>query len=134
MLFTKASEYALLALIVIAQSEEPIDVEKLSKQLNISKSFLAKILQNLAKKEILNSYKGANGGFLLSKDCGELSILEIILAVENSGVKVFECSPSIDSCPNDLAIKCSIWPLLNRLQIKIDKFLEDLKLKDLLEN
>jgi len=48
MLLTKASEYALLSLILISKEDYPIDVDTLSKKLNISKSFLAKILQSLA--------------------------------------------------------------------------------------
>ena len=49
MLLTKASEYALLSLIMISQKNTPQDVDTLSRQLGISKSFLAKILQSLAK-------------------------------------------------------------------------------------
>ena len=67
MLLTRASEYALLSLALIGESGDPKDVDTLSKQLDISKSFLAKILQNLAKAGILVSYKGAKGGFALKK-------------------------------------------------------------------
>ena len=54
MLLTKASEYALLSLIMISQKETPQDVDTLSTGLDISKSFLAKILQALAKEGIEN--------------------------------------------------------------------------------
>ena len=54
MLFTKASEYALLSLILISQKSSPVDVDTISNELKISKSFLAKILQNLAKDGVLN--------------------------------------------------------------------------------
>ena len=66
MLFTKASEYALLSLILISQKSSPVDVDTISNELKISKSFLAKILQNLAKDGVLKSFKGANGGFALN--------------------------------------------------------------------
>jgi len=52
MLLTKKSEYALLSLVVIAKNNSPINTDDLSAQLNISKSFLAKILQNLARHNI----------------------------------------------------------------------------------
>ena len=55
MLLTKKSEYALLSLISIMKSEGPKNVDALSKELDISKSFLAKIMQNLAKNEIVKS-------------------------------------------------------------------------------
>ncbi|EAL2223271.1 transcriptional regulator, partial [Campylobacter jejuni] len=65
MLFTKASEYALLSLIYISQKETPQDVDSLALELDIPKSFLAKILQTLAKDGLLKSFKGAKGGFVL---------------------------------------------------------------------
>ncbi|WP_353662955.1 Rrf2 family transcriptional regulator [Hydrogenimonas sp. SS33] len=133
MLLTRASEYALLSLALIGESGEPRDVETLSKQLDISKSFLAKILQNLAKRGILVSYKGAHGGFALNKPFDKISILEVIEAAEGKPPSVFECSPAQECCPSDRAGSCVIWPFLNRLQNKIDGFLENLTLKDILE-
>ncbi|BBG65463.1 Rrf2 family transcriptional regulator [Hydrogenimonas sp.] len=133
MLLTRASEYALLSLALIGESGEPKDVDTLSKQLGISKSFLAKILQSLAKNGILTSYKGAKGGFALKKRFSEISIMEVINAAEGKSPAVFECSPSQASCPSDRGMQCIIWPFLNRLQNKIDGFLENLTLKDILE-
>jgi len=133
MLLTRASEYALLSLALIGESGEPKDVDTLSKQLDISKSFLAKILQNLAKHGILVSYKGARGGFALNKKFDEISIMEVIEAAEGKPPSVFECSPSKECCPSEKAGSCIIWPFLNRLQHKIDGFLENLTLKDILE-
>ncbi|AXH14079.1 RrF2 family transcriptional regulator [Malaciobacter mytili] len=131
MLLTKKSEYALLSLISIAKSENPKNVDVLSKELNISKSFLAKIMQNLAKHDIVVSHRGVNGGFALKKPYDELTILEITTAAEERIPSVFECSPSQHSCPSDIANTCTIWPLLNNLQNKINLFLENLTLKDI---
>ncbi len=133
MLLTKKSEYALLSLISIAKSDEPKNVDVLSRELNISKSFLAKIMQNLAKNEIVKSYKGVNGGFVLNKPYDNITILEITTAAEEKIPSVFECSPSITSCPSDIGSCCTIWPLLNNLQSKINLFLKDLTLKDISE-
>lgn len=133
MLLTKKSEYALLSLISIAKSDEPKNVDVLSRELNISKSFLAKIMQNLAKYEIVKSYKGVNGGFVLNKPYDKITILEITTAAEEKIPSVFECSPSINSCPSDIGSCCTIWPLLNNLQAKINMFLKDLSLKDIAE-
>ncbi len=131
MLLTKKSEYALLSLISIAKSDEPKNVDVLSRELNISKSFLAKIMQNLAKNEIVKSYKGVNGGFVLNKPYDNITILEITTAAEEKIPSVFECSPSVESCPSDIGSLCTLWPLLNNLQGKINIFLEELTLKDI---
>ena len=132
MLLTKASEYAILSLLVLAKADSPKDSESLSRELFISKSFLAKILQSLARQEILKSYKGANGGFSLAKAPNEIDILSIITAVEGKTPAVFECSSNENDCPSDKGSICSIWPMLNRLQINIDNFLATLTLEDIL--
>ena len=131
MLLTRKSEYALLSLISIAKNKEPKNVDVLSKELDISKSFLAKIMQNLAKHELVISHRGVNGGFVLKKPLDEITILEIVEAAEERVTMVFECAPSLQSCPNNKAKSCIIWPLLNNLQFKVNDFLSKLTLKDI---
>ncbi|MEA1891979.1 MAG: Rrf2 family transcriptional regulator [Campylobacterota bacterium] len=133
MLITRASEYAILSLIVLSKADSPIDSETLSKQLSIPKSFLAKILQSLAKHKILKSYKGVHGGFTLIKEPKEINMLDVMSAVEGKAPTVFDCSPSIKDCPSEKAEICSIWPFLNKLQGKIDNFLAELSLEDILD-
>jgi len=133
MLITKASEYAILSLIVLSKKDTPQDTESLSRELTIPKSFLAKILQSLAKEGILVSYRGANGGFALAKKANEISMLNVMSAVEGKTPVVFDCAPSESDCPSDKASICSIWPFLNKLQGKIDTFLSGLTLEDILE-
>ncbi len=131
MLLTKKSEYALLSLLSIAKSSEPKNVDILSKELDIPKSFLAKIMQNLAKQEVVISHRGINGGFLLKKSIENITILEVVEAAEEKVPMVFECSPSLHSCPNNKAKICNVWPLLNNLQNKVNDFLSKLTLKDI---
>ncbi len=133
MLITRASEYAILSLIVLSKADAPMDSETLSRELSIPKSFLAKILQALAKKAILKSFKGVNGGFVLAQNPKDISMLDVMSAVEGKAPAVFECAPSINDCPSDKATACSIWPFLNKLQLKIDSFLALLTLADILE-
>ncbi|NLK66258.1 MAG: Rrf2 family transcriptional regulator [Campylobacteraceae bacterium] len=130
MLFTKASEYALLSLIYIARKDVPQDVDTISRELDISKSFLAKILQNLAKEEILYSFKGANGGFKLAKDACEINLKEIIEGAEKQGATVFVCSNAKEDCEkSDI---CGIWHIFNTLQQEVDGYLEKITLEDIM--
>ena len=133
MLMTRASEYAILSLIVLSRTDSPIDSETLSTRLSIPKSFLAKILQALAKNGILKSYKGIKGGFALIVEPKDVSMLQIISCVEGKAPAVFDCSPSAESCPSEMAHLCSLWPFLNKLQGKIDTLLAEMSLQDILE-
>ena len=134
MLITRASEYAILSLILLSKADSPQDSETLSTKLAISKSFLAKVLQTLAKNGILKSYKGVNGGFVLAEKPEDISMLKVMSAVEGKAPAVFDCSSSVNHCPSSRAHICSIWPFLNKLQGKIDSFLDELTLADILED
>lgn len=133
MLMTRASEYALLSLIILAKAPRPLDVDSLSRELDISKSFLAKILQSLARKGILKSFKGVNGGFELARKSSEITVLEVLETVEGKSPAVFSCAPTKEDCPSNKATTCSLWPFLNRLQGKVDAFLGILTLEAILE-
>jgi len=132
-LFTKASEYAMLSLILLSQAKHPKDVDTISSELGISKSFLAKILQNLAKEGILNSFKGANGGFVLADKPSNLSIKYILESAEKRKVNVFECASPRCDCPSSKGDGCKIWPMFNDLQGRIDEFLDQITLADIMK-
>jgi Rrf2 family protein len=132
MLLTRATEYALLSLDNIRKSDKPIGAEQLANELNIPKSFLAKILQSLAKQGILESKKGAHGGFVLAQDIDEITINSIILAAEGKAPAVFDCVSYSDTCPHGAIGTCAISPFLANFQTKIDDFLNGLTLGDIL--
>jgi len=132
MLLTRASEYALLSLILMARGGKPEDVDTLSKRLDISRSFLAKVLQSLSREGVLKSFKGAKGGFALNKKPEEISLRRVIEIVEKKPIVVFECSPATSSCPSGKGDFCLIWPFLNKFQQKVDEFFDELTLQDIL--
>lgn len=132
MLLTRASEYAILSLIVISKESEPQDAESLATKLELSKSFLAKILQNLAKGGVLKSFKGAKGGFALDKAPSDITLIQIIDIAEGKHPKVFTCSSEKSDCMRDPSFICALQPFLGRLQVKIDDFLQHITLQDLL--
>lgn len=132
MLLTKASEYAMLSLMLISRQNAPEDVDTLSKRLNISRSFLAKVLQGLAREGILKSYKGAKGGFTLNQKPEDISIKRVIEIAEKKPIVIFECAQQAEHCPSGKGEFCMIWPFLNKFQSKIDEFLSEMTLKDIL--
>ena len=132
MLLTRASEYALLSLDVLQKSDIPMGAEQLANDLCLPKSFLAKILQSLAKQGLLESRKGAHGGFILTKDVHDISVSEIIFAAEGKSPAVFDCTQYTQTCPNGAIGSCAISPFLANFQSKIDDFLDGLMLSDIL--
>ena len=124
MLFTRASEYALLASIYLRDKNEPKDVGQIAEELDISKAFLAKILQCLARDGILNSTKDAN----------EIKITSIIKSAEKHDASVFVCSSDLKDCPRGIAQSCDVWHLFASLQAVVDDFLDTITLAHLGNN
>jgi len=128
MLLTRASEYALLSLDKIRQSNTPLGAEFLAKELCIPKSFLAKILQSLAKEGIIVSHRGAHGGFALEQELSNISVYDVIVASEGRAASVFDCTQYSETCPNGIVGTCAISPFLTTFQMRIDLFLRELTL------
>jgi Rrf2 family protein len=128
MLLTRASEYALLSLDKIRRSDRPVGAEHLAQELCIPKSFLAKILQSLARDNIIVSHRGAHGGFALERELNTISVYDIVLAAEGKAASVFDCTQYQETCPNGTIGDCAISPFLTRFQMRIDLFLRELTL------
>ncbi|HHH21012.1 MAG TPA: Rrf2 family transcriptional regulator, partial [Nitratifractor sp.] len=115
----------------INRSERPVGSEQIAKELNIPKSFLAKILQNLTKSNILVSLRGAQGGYRLNVEPKEVSLYDIIAAAEGKRPTVFDCISYSETCPNGAIGTCAISPFLAKFQYKIDTYLKNLTLHEI---
>ncbi len=99
MLLSNSCEYGLRAALYLAAHEEKgyISIKKISEDLELSRHFLTKILQQLTADDLLESYKGPNGGVRLAKPGEETSLLEIVEAIE--GEELFDrCVLGLPGC------------------------------------
>ena len=73
---SKKAEYAIRAVICIARHavNNPLQISEISKKESIPIKFLEQILLTLKNNGILNSKRGANGGYLLAKSKDDISI------------------------------------------------------------
>jgi len=99
-MLSKTCEYAIRAMIYIAQkskNEEKIGIKTIAKGINSPEHFLAKILQELSRKKLLQSTKGPNGGFYLDSDHLKYSLADIVKAID--GDKLFTgCGLGLENC------------------------------------
>ena len=102
MVITRATEYAVRAIIFLAQ--QPKDSIVLKKDIcrtqEVTPAFLTKIFQPLIKAGIVNSQRGVGGGFLLAKDPSEINMLDILEAEEGK-LKLNHCLVDTDFCQRD---------------------------------
>ena len=82
-MFSQTVEYALRAAVFLAaQPGEPATTEEVAERTRVPAPYLAKILQGLVRAGLVKSQRGVGGGVTLAKDPAELTILEVVNAVE----------------------------------------------------
>ncbi len=86
MIFSKACEYGIRATIYIAQqslNNKRPNLKDISKEIDSPEAFTAKILQQLVKGKVIQSVKGANGGFEINnKKMGKVKLKDIVKAID----------------------------------------------------
>lgn len=76
---------------------DKIGIKEISGRINASEHTVGKILQQLARKRIINSLKGPAGGFYLNEDQQEQAIIHIVEAIEGDAV-FRECGLGLSKC------------------------------------
>ncbi len=96
---TRASEYAIRCILFLATREpdEVVSRRTISQEMDIPTQFLSKIAQRLAHGGLIEIRQGAKGGYRLSRRPEDISLLEVIEAVEGQ-IFLNQCLMRPDSC------------------------------------
>lgn len=96
MRFTTKTEYGLNCLVYMARQEpgEVVTIKDISRKERFSLSYLEKILQRLRSARIVVSHQGKKGGYALARLPAEITLKEIIEALEGGTFEVY-CEPQI---------------------------------------
>lgn len=86
LIFSKSCEYAIQAALFLATrpASAPTLLRDVSETLNIPYHFLGKIFQQLTRERILESHKGSTGGFEFSRPPDQITLHDIISAVDGT--------------------------------------------------
>jgi Rrf2 family protein len=94
---SEAATIALHSLAIISNTEERLNVNKLAEKTKFSKNHLAKIMNILVRHNYLSSERGPYGGFILNPEAREVSLFEILEAIEGK-IEVFQCTITCGNC------------------------------------
>lgn len=90
-MFSQTVEYALRAVVHLAdQSPSARTTDQIAIATRVPKAYLSKVLQGLCQAKIVQSKRGLGGGMVLTKSPADLTILEVVNAVEPIG-RIREC-------------------------------------------
>lgn len=129
MQITRETDYAIRCVYYLSGKKGGVTmVDEISKEMNIPKSFLAKILQRLGKVSLVKSFRGVKGGFILARAPKEISLLEVIEAVQGP-VAMNICA--IDEALCERSSSCAIHPVWVEIRKQVEQILKKKNFEDL---
>jgi Rrf2 family transcriptional regulator, iron-sulfur cluster assembly transcription factor len=130
-MLSKSSKYAIKAVLFLAlnsNDKKKVMVKDISEPINVPQAYIAKLLQELSRQNIISSSRGYKGGFYLSDDNKKQSIMSIVNVID--GEKNFNaCMLSLKDCDEDKP--CPLHKTLYPFKSNIIRNLESISIKDL---
>ncbi len=108
---TAKSDYALRALIEIARRTDgvPVSAEELGRLQDIPHGFLQAILADLRRAGVVMAQRGQAGGWRLSRDASEVTVADVIRAVDGPLVSVYGLRPEAVTYNDGAAVLQHVW-------------------------
>lgn len=132
-MFTTKTEYGLKAMVDLARrrkNDDPVALSEISKKEHISQAYLEQLFTKLKANDLVKSVKGVAGGYMLARPAREISIFEIVEALEGP-LAVFYCMAGENNkivCSPKGCLTKKVW---DELQKNIIHTLRKFKLSDL---
>ena len=130
-MFSKTCEYAIRALIFIAHRSRQgakTGVKEIATGIDAPESFIAKILHELGKKGLVQSFKGPAGGFFLDELALQHTLADIVKAVD--GDQIFSgCGLGLRDCSERKP--CPIHHQFKKIRMDIYNLLQNARLDEM---
>ena len=117
--------------LAIRYGGEPVSIKSISERQKISEYYLEQLFAPLRKANIINSIRGAQGGYILSKSPENITIYEIMEVLEGP-VEISNCLDEGVSCSNTDC--CATRLLWSKIKNSIDDVTKSTTLKDIVED
>lgn len=132
MRLTSKGRYAVTAMLDVAlhSNRGPVSLAEISERQEISLSYLEQLFARLRKNGLVTSVRGPGGGYVLGRGLNEIAISEIVKAVDET-VEARKCHGE-EGCQG--GVKCLTHTLWNDLSERIDSFLTNITLSELVKN
>lgn len=127
---TRKGEYAIRGIIHLAQLPpgKVALISEIAEATDVPQTFLAKILQSFAKIGIVQSFRGAGGGFMLGRSASRITLREVVEAVEGP-ILPNRCLIGSGICERDST--CGVHPVWRQVQQRVVEILDGVTIEDL---
>lgn len=126
--------YGLRALIDLAQYSEvePVSISSIAERQKLSERYLEQLMSLLKKAGLIKSIRGAGGGYVLAKDAADISVGDVLRALEGS-LEPVECSgysKSEECAASGGCVTKYVWKRINE---SINQTVDEIKLNTLVD-
>ncbi|MDD7363142.1 MAG: Rrf2 family transcriptional regulator [Peptoniphilus sp.] len=123
--------YGLMAMYHLAENygEGPLSVNYIAETEGLSVAYLEQLFSRLKKRNLVKSIRGAQGGYVLAAPPEEITIGDVISALE--GEMTFSCCNTEEEENCERGGTCSAKSILNRIQEQVDDVLDSMSLADM---
>jgi len=124
--FNQATDYAFRVIMHLAELSEGelANGQAIADQQSIPAGFLQKIMRSLSQGNLVKSYRGVDGGFALAKPAAEISLLDVVEAMEGP-LDLQRCLKQDSTCSKGCDTKCPVHASLAIIQSDFTKALDE---------
>ena len=136
MRYTTRTEYGIVCMIYLAKNHEAswVTIKEMAEKENYPVPYIEKILQALRQAKLVVSHQGNQGGYILARKPSEISLKDIIEALEGGTFDIF-CAPQTrqDIVCTHFCL-CGVKPIWRKTKNILDNFFESVNLEMLMKN
>jgi Rrf2 family protein len=124
-------EYALVALLEIAKYQaqgKPLKVNEIAASQSLPERYLDQIFTSLKRQGIISSQRGMKGGYLLAKELWQITLLDVVIAIEGGGNQ-----KKVDLTTSNTLEKTVIVQTFDEIKESVDGILKNYTLQDLVK-
>ena len=121
----------MIDLALYSEKEEAVSIQSISERQRISDSYLEQLMRKLKKEGLIQSIRGAQGGYRLAKPAEEISVGDVLRALEGS-IEAVSCGAgNNEHCQGeDLCVARYVWQEINK---SIQETVDSIMLSQLVE-
>ncbi|SKA81633.1 transcriptional regulator, BadM/Rrf2 family [Caloramator quimbayensis] len=117
--------------VALRYGEEPVSIKTISERQNISEYYLEQLFAPLRKAGLINSIRGAQGGYVLSKPPGEITVADILNVLEGP-IEISECIDDEVTCAR--TGYCATRLLWIKIRDSVNQVIESITLQDMIDD
>ena len=125
---SKLTDYAILVMVELTRDGEMLSAHALAERIHVEVPTASKVLKLLSGAGLLDSFRGASGGYRVNRPAGEISVAEVIAAIEGP-IAMTECSVEEGLCTQE--DNCELRGNWQRISLAVAEALNKVSLAEM---